>query len=147
MDMMDMDKNDLVQVAVKKLAPSPTGFGLFIGSEDKTFIIYVGPDVGAAILMLEQEVQKPRPLTHDLIGRIFTSLGVTVDRVVINDLRDNTFFAQLYLREENELGKKLSLIDARPSDCIALALQSSAPIFVARQVMDRVDDVSDLLEK
>ncbi len=142
-----MDKNDLIQVAIKKLSPTPTGFGLFIGPEDKTFIIYVGPDVGAAILMLERDVKKPRPLTHDLIGRIFTSLGIKVDKVVINDLRDNTFFAQLYLREENELGKKIALIDARPSDCIALALQSPAPIFVTREIIERVDDVSDLLEK
>jgi bifunctional DNase/RNase len=142
-----MDEKAAVPVKVKKLVPTPNGFALFIGPEGKTFVIYLGQDVGAAILMFQQEIKKPRPLTHDLIGRIFTTLEIKLEQVVINDLRDNTFYGQLHLREENELGKKFVVIDARPSDCIALALQQSAPIYVERRVLDQVEDVSHLLKK
>lgn len=142
-----MNKENTIPVKVKKLVPTPTGFALFIGPEDKTFVIFLGRDVGAAILMFQQKVKKPRPLTHDLIGRIFSSMEIKLDRVVINDLRDNTFYAQLHLREENELGKKIVVIDARPSDCIALARQQTAPIYVERKVLNLVEDVSHLLKQ
>lgn len=135
-----MESQDLVPVRIKKLAASPSGFALFLGTEEKTFVIYLGPDVGAAILMFQEGVRKPRPLTHDLILRIFAALEVALERVVVNDLKENTFFAQLHLRQENELGVKLAVIDARPSDCIALAVERGAPIFVSRSVLDRVEN-------
>jgi hypothetical protein len=135
-----MENQDLIPVRVKQLVPTPNGFALFIGPEEKTFVIYLGRDVGAAILMFQQEVKKPRPLTHDLIIRIFSAFEIALERVVINDLKDNTYFAQLHLREENELGKKMVVIDARPSDCIALACQHEAPIFVRRHVLDQAED-------
>jgi bifunctional DNase/RNase len=97
--------------------------------------------------MFMRGVQKERPLTHDLIGSIFTGLGVRLTRVVINELKNSTFFAQLYLVCENELGKKILQVDARPSDSIALALQAGCPIFVARHVFDVVDDMSEVLRK
>jgi len=130
---------DLVPVRIKKLVASPSGFALFLGPKEKTFVIYLGPDVGAAILMFQQGVRKPRPLTHDLIVRIFAAFDAVLERVVINDLRDNTYFAQLHLRQENELGTKLAVIDARPSDCIALAVEKGAPIFVERRVLELAD--------
>jgi bifunctional DNase/RNase len=139
-----MDSPDLVPVRIKKLAASPNGFALFLGPESKTFVIYLGPDVGAAILMFQQGVKKPRPLTHDLIVRIFAALEVSLERVVINDLKDNTYFAQLHLRQENELGTKLAVIDARPSDCIALAVEKNAPIFVKRRVLELAENAEPL---
>lgn len=140
-----MKDGNLVEIGIKKVLPTTGGFAVFLGTEDKTFVIYVGQDVGAAILMFQKKVKKPRPLTHDLIGRIFSSLEVKVERVVINDIRDGTFYARLFLREENELGKKIVVIDSRPSDCLALAAQFSAPIFVERRVMDQLEDVSHII--
>jgi len=133
--------DNLVEVQVKKIIPTPVEFAIFMGNEEKTFVIAVGPDVGAAIMMFIDGTKKPRPLTHDLIGNIFLGLGVTVERVVIAELRDNTFFARLILKEENELRRKIVEVDARPSDCIALALQQKAKIFVTRQVFDSVENV------
>jgi hypothetical protein len=88
--------------------------------------------------MFIEDVEKPRPLTHDLIGNILNGLGATVVRVVINDLRDNTYFARLLLKEENELGKKIVEIDSRPSDCMAIAKMKKCPMFVTRKVFDVV---------
>ena len=67
--------------------------------------------------------------------------------MVINDVNDGTFFARLLLRMENELGRKIVELDARPSDSIVLALQGKRPILVARKVFDSVDDMSEILER
>src|SRR5262249_28261344 len=99
------------------------------------------------ITMFLRNTPKERPLTHDLIGHIFTGLGITVERVVINDLKNSTYFARLILRAENELGKKILEIDARPSDCIALAVLQKSPIFVANEVCGAVEDMSEVLKR
>jgi uncharacterized protein len=140
---MSEASNHLVEVQVKKVIPTPLEFAVFLGNETKTFVIAVGPDVGTAILMFMEKTKKPRPLTHDLLGNIFLGLGVKVERVVITELRDNTFYARLFLKEENELGRKLIEIDARPSDCIAIAKQQGTPIFVTTNVFDAVENVAD----
>ncbi len=140
-------KEDLVPLEVRVVLPTSSGSAVFLSNEEKTFVIYVDQSVGAAITMFMRGIQKERPLTHDLIGSIFAGLGVQLSRVVISDLKNSTFFAQLYLVCENELGKKILQVDARPSDSIALALQAKCPIFVARHVFDVVDDMSEVLRK
>jgi len=140
-------KNDLIPVQVRVVLPTNNGSAVFIGNDEKTFVIYVDQSVGAAITMFLRGIQKERPLTHDLIGSIFAGLGVTLDRVVINDLRNSTYFARLYLTCENELGKKIVEVDSRPSDGLALALQARCPVFVARHVFDAVEDMSEVLKK
>lgn len=140
-------KNDVVEVGIKGVMPTATGCAIFLGNGEKTFVIYVLESIGAAISMTVNEIKKERPLTHDLIGSIFLGLGVEVSRVVINDAQDGTFYARLVLTMENELGKKLVEVDARPSDCIVLALQQKKPILVAREVFDSTEDMSEVLEK
>ena len=140
-------KDELIPVEVRVVLPTSSGSAVFLGNEVKTFVIYVDQSVGAAITMFMRGVQKERPLTHDLIGSIFAGLGVRLDRVVISDLKNSTFFALLFLDCENELGKKLLQVDARPSDSIALALQAKCPILVARHVFETVDDMSEVLRK
>lgn len=140
-------KNDLVEVTVKAVLPTANGCAVFIGNDEKNFVIYVDHSVGAAITMFLRGTAKERPLTHDLIGHIFTGFGVHVDRVIINDLKNSTYFARLFLRAENELGKKFLEIDARPSDCIALAVQHKTPIFVAGKVFHVVEDMTEVLKR
>jgi bifunctional DNase/RNase len=104
--------------------------------------------VGAAIGMFLSGTGKERPLTHDLIALILTSLGARVDRVIINDLKSGTYFGRLILTAENELDqRKIIELDARPSDCMALAAQQKAPIYVSRTVWEEVEDMSELLLK
>ena len=140
-------KNDVVLVLVKGVMPTSNGCAVFLGNENKTFVIYVDHSVGNAIQMTIDGVKKERPLTHDLIAHIFTGLGVTLDHVVINEVHEGTFFARILLRMDNELGKKIIELDARPSDSIVLALQHQRPIFVARQVFDSVEDMTEILER
>jgi bifunctional DNase/RNase len=138
---------DTVIVSVKGVMPTTNGCAVFLGHETKTFHIYVDHSVGNAIQMTLEGVKKERPLTHDLIGSILLGLGASLDHVVINDERDRTFYARIILHMENELGKKIVELDARPSDSIVLALQHQRPIYIARSVLDTVEDMSELFER
>lgn len=139
---------EVIAVAVRAVIPTtPNGCAVFLGAPDKTFVIYVDANVGHAIQMALSGERKERPLTHDLIGSVFLGLGVQLEHILINDQRDSTFFARIMLRMENELGKKIIEIDARPSDSIVLALQQRRPIYVARHVLDAVEDMSETLER
>ena len=138
---------DVVEVFVKGVMPTANGCAVFLGNDDKTFVIYVDHSVGNAIQMTLNGVKKERPLTHDLIGHIFLGLGVKLDYVVVNDVNEGTFFARVLLRMENELGKKIIEIDARPSDSTVLALQHKRPIYVANKVFDNVEDMTEILER
>lgn len=140
-------KNDVIEVKVKGIVPTSRGCAVFLGNDDKIFTIYVDHSVGQAIAMFIQDTPKERPLTHDLIASIFVGLGVKVNYIVVNDLKSNTYFARLILQQENELGKKIIEIDARPSDCIALALQQKCPIYCARPVFDEVEDMTEVLKQ
>jgi bifunctional DNase/RNase len=140
-------QNDVVAATIKGVMPTANGCAVFLGNEDKTFVIYVDHSVGNAIQMTLSGVKKDRPLTHDLIGSILLGLGSQLDHVVVNDSRDGTFYARILLRMENELGKKIVELDARPSDSIVLALQQKRPIYVARQVFESVEDMTEILER
>jgi bifunctional DNase/RNase len=140
-------QNDVVAVTVKGVVPTPNGCAVFLGNNEKIFVIYVDHFVGNAIQMTLDGVEKDRPLTHDLIGSILVGLGTRLERVVINDAHDQTFFARVLLTMENELGTKIVEIDARPSDSIVLSLQQKRPIYVARAVFDAVDDRTEILEQ
>ena len=95
--------------------------------------IYIGAPEADAIAMRLQGVSVPRPMTHDLLANVLQELGGAVDRVVVNGLSNDTFFAQLHVRvNERELE-----IDARPSDALALAVRSEAPIFVEEAVLEQ----------
>jgi uncharacterized protein len=140
-------QKDVVEVSVKGVMPTANGCAVFLGNEDKTFVIYVDHSVGNAIQMTINGVKKDRPLTHDLIGHILLGLGAKLDYILINDVNEGTFFARILVRMENELGKKIIEIDARPSDSTVLALQHKRPIFTARKVFDSVEDMSEILER
>ena len=139
--------NDSVEVTVKGVMPTSNGCAIFLGNDQKTFVIYVDPAIGNAINMTINEVKKERPLTHDLIGLILRGLETSIERVLINDVDEGTFFARIILRMENELGKKIIELDARPSDSIVLALQMKQPIHVANKVLENVEDMSEILER
>ena len=100
---------------------------------DSLLPIFVGLFEANAIAQQLDGSLSPRPMTHDLLGNLIDALHARVDRVVITDLRDNTFFASIHL-ERN--GEKLA-IDARPSDAMALALRVKVPIFVEDTVIAR----------
>jgi bifunctional DNase/RNase len=111
-------------------------------------VILVDQSVGAAIAMFMEGTRKERPLTHDLIANILRALGAKIERAIVNDLKLGTYYARLVLSVENELKqKKIIEIDARPSDCIAMATAQRAPIYVSLEVWHEVEDMTEALRK
>jgi uncharacterized protein len=94
--------------------------------------IYIGQDQAKAIINALEHQAPPRPFTHDLIISMLESCNVTIDRVLINALQDNTFYAVIVIDQGGGVFKE---IDARPSDAIALAVRSKAPIWVMEEVI------------
>ena len=138
----------VVEVNVRAVVPTSAGRAVFIGNEEKLFVIYVDEGVGAAITMFMEGTPKERPLTHDLIVHLMTALGARVERVIVNDLKSSTYFARLIITAENELtARKVIEIDARPSDCIAIATAQKAPIYVSQEVWDEVEDMTDVFRR
>jgi len=97
--------------------------------------------------MFLRDQPKQRPLTHDLMVNVFKGFGITVERVIITELKEATYFARLILKQENELGRKLVEVDARPSDCLALAAAHKRPVFVAKRLFEQVEDMTEYLDK
>lgn len=95
--------------------------------------IWIGIAEATSIASAIKQLRMARPLTHDLMFEIFLELGVAVQRVVITELRDSTYFAELIL----SIGDKILIFDARPSDAIAVAIRASAPIFVVEEVLEQ----------
>jgi bifunctional DNase/RNase len=99
--------------------------------------IWVGLYEANAIALQLEKISTPRPMTHDLLKNLMVQLQATVEKVVITELRDNTFYALIHFRQN----EKALTIDARPSDAIALALRVDAPIFVAEEVISKAKSV------
>jgi bifunctional DNase/RNase len=103
-------------------------------AEEKNFLpIWVGVFEANAIALQMEGVTTPRPMTHDLLRNVIRQIEGAVVRVVINNLEENTFYAQIHLRVAN---RELT-IDSRPSDAIALALRTEAPLFVEEAVLEK----------
>ena len=94
--------------------------------------IWVGVFEANAIALQMENVQTPRPMTHDLLKNVIDDLNATVDRIVVSELKDNTFYATIHL--SSGMGKLT--VDSRPSDAIALALRTRSPIFVEEEVIE-----------
>ena len=139
---------DELQIRIKALVPTPSGCGIFLtDDEHKVIAIFVDHSVAAAITMALHKIKQPRPMTHELIANIFAGLGVKVEKVIINDLQDDTYFARLFIVQLNELGRSVIELDSRPSDAMAIALREECPIFVTRAVWNRAQDMSWALEQ
>ena len=99
----------------------------------RSFPIVIGIVEIFAIDRRLKGIKPPRPMTHDLLDGVIESLGATIEKIVINDLRNHTFYAQIYL----SLDGRTITIDSRPSDAIALGTASNTPIYVAEHVLEQ----------
>ena len=109
------------------------------GDGQSVLPIWVGIFEANAIAMQLEEIVSPRPMTHDLLKNVIEGLEAEVKRVVITDLKENTFFASIHL----ERGGADLAVDARPSDAMALALRAAAPIFVDPSVLSKSESSDD----
>ncbi len=106
---------------------------LKVEGQNRFLPIWIGHPEAAAILMKLQNAELPRPMTHDLLASVINQLSANVTSVLVTELRDNTFYAVLQL--EMEGGQEIK-VDSRPSDAIALAVRTDAPIFASSQLLD-----------
>ena len=123
--------------------------------DHRSFAMVIGPAEATGIAVPLQKITPPRPLTHDLFLTLFGRLGVKVEKVVITDLRDNTFFAVIYLNAQGLNAQGLDAqgpnapgpmqLDSRPSDAIALAVRAKAPVYVEDRVFDKASQVPGAL--
>src|SRR5258706_2311326 len=122
-------KNDVVPVQIRGILPANSGCALFVGNDAKVFVINVEPAMGRIIRDFLSETPKERPLTHDLIANVLKGFSITVERVVITELRNSTYYARLILHQQNERARKIVEIDARPTDCLAIRTPQNDPLF------------------
>jgi len=140
-------KSDVVPVEIRGILPANSGCAIFVGNDEKVFVIQVEHNMGAVIGMFLRDTPKERPLTHDLINSLFKGFNITVERAIITELKNSTYFARLILQQQNELGRKIVEIDARPSDCLAIATAQKKPLYVTSALFSQVEDMSKWLEE
>ena len=146
--MDDLVAMDVVGVRIE--LPTNTPILLLREREGARFLpIWIGANEATAIALALEGVAAQRPMTHDLLKTVTETLGALLDRVVVTELRDGTFFADLIMTRN---GEELT-ISSRPSDAIALAARTESPVFVARAVLDeggveiRDEDQEDEIER
>ena len=137
----------MIKMTVRGIALDPlTNMPIIIlkDADDKRALpIWIGIFEANAIALELEKISTPRPMTHDLIKNILDGLGASVQQVVVNDLKDNTFFAVI----EISVNGNVVNIDSRPSDAIALALRVNAPIFVTEKVVTKAKSIEVSDEK
>jgi uncharacterized protein len=130
-----------IEMTIKGLMVDPiTNMPIIILRDEagqRVLPIWVGIFEANAIALQIENIATPRPMTHDLLRNVISDLNAAVQRVVVCDLKDNTFYALIYLMVNGET----VAIDARPSDAIALALRTKAPIYVEETVIDNAKTI------
>lgn len=139
---------DLVRVEPIALLPTQAGCAVFLGDGTKSIVFYIDPAVGMSINASLSGQVPQRPMTHDLFQLALQAFGANVSRTIIVKMENDIYFARLILEAQNEImERKIVELDARPSDCLALAVRSGAPIYVVKELWDTLQDMSDTLEE
>lgn len=134
---------ELVQLTFDKIMQTHSYTVIILAAREKRFAIYTEPSIGKMLQLYLTGVEKPRPLTHDLLNMIFIGYEIKVKQVVINNLIDTVYYARLFLeRKEGDL-KHILELDARPSDCITLALMNNVPVFCTRDVLEKTIHIEE----
>ncbi len=145
----------LHKVEIKKvIGPTSAGAAILLGNDAKTFVVFIGYHEAAALVRELRGEAASRPLTHDLIQSIFLGFDLMIKRIVISHIVDNAFCATLILEQRvsekngDWAGRRNEVrIDARPSDCLVLALKNKAEIFVTDEVFQQVQDFSQMSQE
>jgi hypothetical protein len=136
----------MIPVSVKGIAYDASGSPVVLlidQKEERVLPIWVGPLEAHAIAIALEKTTLPRPLTHDLLKNVCDRLGAQVSQVVISDLLDNTFYSEVHL----VLPKEEMILDARPSDAIALALRATSPVFLSDKLTSHMLNIKDLFDE
>jgi uncharacterized protein len=134
---------ELIQLSFDKIMQTRAYTVVILSARDKRFAIYTDPSIGRTLQIYLTGAEKPRPLTHDLLDSIFKGLEVRIIQVVINDIQDTIYFARLFLEQDLGNIRHILEIDARPSDCITLALMNNVPVYCTREVLDKTVPIDE----
>ena len=137
-----------VRVEIIALVPAENGCAVFLGNGTKVISFFIDPAVGLAINLVMTGQKPARPLTHDLYMLTLQGFGAVVSRVMITEVAGDVFFARLILEAENEImERKIIELDARPSDCLAIAARAGAPVYILPKVWEALEDRTAFLEE
>ena len=136
--------SELIPVSFNKVMQTRSYTVIVMEADEKRFAIYVEPNIGRAIQMELTEIEKPRPLTHDLVNMIFNGLNIKIKHIVITDLVDTVYYARLFV--EQIIGDQTHIleVDARPSDCITLAIMNHTPVYCTANVLEKTVLIDDI---
>lgn len=132
---------DLIPLNFHKIMQSNAYTVFILDGDNKKFAIYTDPKVGQNIQTVMAEKTKPRPYTHDLLGHILKGFDIKLLQAVIYDVKDTVYYAKLFAEQQAEDKKQILEIDARPSDCLTLALMNHIPILCKREVLDKIIEI------
>ncbi|MDR1255250.1 MAG: DUF151 domain-containing protein [Puniceicoccales bacterium] len=139
-------RSELVEVVIKNVITTPKGVALFLGNNEKTFIIYVDLLMGEQITSYQQARSITRPLTYDFIRSLCVGFDIDVQCIVVTDMKDGIFFARVLLKQIWGKMTKIVELDSRPSDAILLALTHKKPLWVDRSLFQDLPDAKDLVK-
>lgn len=145
----------LKKVEIKRVyPPTPSGTAILLGNDEKIFLVFIGFYEATALLREMKSEPAARPLTHDLIQSVFIGFDLTIKQIIISDIIDNAFCATLILEQRVHdsdgawSGRRNEVrIDARPSDCLVLAMKNGSDIYVTEDVLEQVQDFAHLLNE
>ena len=133
----------MLEMSVDSIRVSPMNYQRVVilrqKESDRYLPIWIGPAEADAIAVKLQDLSVPRPLTHDLLRTVIDTLGGQVQHILVNDLQNDTFFAKIVIQMDGDLKE----IDSRPSDAMALAVRTQAPIFADETVMEKAGVLLD----
>ncbi len=135
--------SELVPITFNKIMQSRSYTVIILGTDQKKFAIYTDPSVGKNIQVHLTDENKPRPYTHDLINAIFRGFEIKPLQIVITDIEDTIYFARLYLEQQIGEQKTILEIDARPSDCVTLALLNNIPVYCRKEILEKAFPVEE----
>ncbi len=135
--------SELIPVSFNKIMQSKSYTVIFLGNEKKRFAIYTDPSVGNHLQGYLTRRENPRPFTHDLMNAVFKGLNIKPIQIVINDMEDTIYFARLFLEQQFNDQIQILEIDARPSDCLILALVNNIPVFCTKEIFDKTIPVEE----
>ena len=134
---------ELIPIQFNKILQSQNYTVFILGTQEKQFAIYTSPHVGQNLQMHLADQIKPRPYTYGLINSAFNALNINLLQVVITDVQDTLYFARLFIEQESDGLRNILEIDARPSDCLTLALENDIPIYCTREVFDKTIPIDE----
>ena len=138
-----MNTAELIPLKFDKIIQTNSYTVVVLSSSDTRFAIYTDATIGTNLQMNLMGSKKSRPLTHDLIDLFFKGLNVKIKQIIINELHDTVYYARIIIEQKINDQINIVEVDARPSDCITLALTNDVPIFCSKQVLENTVALED----